>query len=195
MSVNKPISLEQVAQAISYVDSLDVEAKTKRVDRIFEDQPAVLGAVVQLHSLGVDYPVQEHAFHVLLVLYECFTRFVSGLPKITEQMVQAAFDNNVAMLRFYDEETQEEAIRLQRLAATKHPEQNVQAFVVGYLSEHFPTFSRENELVINACTAVMNAFVEAKQSPKGLVDEVSPTKDKFESRRKPQGSRRRKPQT
>ena len=41
MSHNKPISVEQVAAVIAYVDSLDLEAKVKRVDRISQDQPAV----------------------------------------------------------------------------------------------------------------------------------------------------------
>jgi hypothetical protein len=162
MSQDKPLSVNQVAEAIAYVDSLDFEAKVKRADKIFADQPAVLGAVVQLHSLDVDYPTQEHALHVLLVLYECFTRHVPDLPRISEEMVQSAFDDNVAMLRFYDGETPEETARLQRLASLRHPEQNVLAFVVSYLAEHFPKYSSENELVVNACTAVMAAFVKAK---------------------------------
>ena len=152
MSKSKPLSLEQVASAIGYVTRLDHEDKVRLADRIFESQPAVLGAVVQLHSLGVDFPAQEHALHVLFVLYECFTRYVPGLPKITEATVQSAFDNNVAMLKFYDEETPDEAARLQRIAALRHAEPNVLAFVSGYLAEQFPIYSRENELVINACT-------------------------------------------
>ena len=59
MSQDKPLSVNQVAEAIAYVNSLDFEAKVKRADKIFADQPAVLGAVVQLHSLDVDYPTQE----------------------------------------------------------------------------------------------------------------------------------------
>ncbi len=190
MSKNKPISLEQVADVIAYVESLNCEAKVKRADRIFADQPAVLGAVVQLHSLGVDFPTQEHALHVLLVLYECFTRHVSDLPRITEEMVQASFDNNVAMLRFYHQETPEEAARLQRLAILEHPEQNVLAFVVGYLSEHLPNYSRQNELVINACTAVTDAFVKAKQLAKNRIAEASATGSVSRSRRKSQSRRR-----
>ena len=189
MSQNKPISVEQVAAVIAYLDSLDLEAKVKRVDRIFQDQPAVLGAVVQLHSLGVDYPTQEHAIYVLLVLYECFTRHVSGLPRISEEMVQTAFDNNVAMLRFYDEELPEEAARLQRLAALKHPEPNVLAFVVGYLSEQFPKYSRENELVINASKAVMDAFVEAKRLTNGQRREAKRVGRASGSMRRPRSRR------
>jgi hypothetical protein len=193
MSDNKPISLQQVAEVIAYVESLDFEAKLKRVDRIFADQPAVLGAVVQLHSLGVDYPVQEHAMHVLLILYECFTRYVSDLPRISKEMVQAAFDNNVAELRFYDGETTEEAARLQRLAALEYPERNVLAFVVGYLDEQLPTTdSREKELVINACKAVMNVFVSAKQLARGQSQEVRVGGRASGSRRKPQSQRRQK---
>lgn len=163
MSQYKPLSVGQVAEAIAYVESLDLEAKVKRADKIFADQPAALGAIVQLHSLDVDYPTQEHAFHVLFVLYECFTRHVPNFPRITEEMVQSAFDENVAMLRFYDGELPQEAARLQRVTSLRHPERNVLAFVVGYLAERLPKYSRKNELVINACTAVMAAFVRAKQ--------------------------------
>ena len=167
MSENTSISVEQVAEAIAYINGLDMAAKLKRVDHIFEDQPAVLGAVVQLHSLGVDYPTQEHALHVLLVLYECFTRNVSGLPSISQETVQAAFDNNAAMLRFYDGVASQEATRLQQLASLKHPERNVLAFVVGCLRDQLPNDSRDDALVINACKTVMDAFVEAKQLCKG----------------------------
>ncbi len=163
MPEDQPISIDQVAQVIADVNRLDFTAKVKRLDRIFVDQPAVLGAVVQLHALGVDPPTQEHAFHVLLVLYECFTRHVPDLPRISEEMVQAALDNNAAMLKFYDDVPAAEAARLQQRAALKHPERNVLAFVVSYLHEQLPKYSRENELVITVCKTVMDAFVKAKQ--------------------------------
>jgi hypothetical protein len=163
MPENSPISVKQVAETIAIVDALDFEARSKRVEDIFERQPTVLGTVIQLHSVGVDYSTQEHALYVLLVLYECFARHVKGLPKISQEMVQVALDRDVARHKFYDDETPEEAARLQQLEAREYPERNVLAFVVGYLSEHLPNHSRENELAIHACTAVMDAFVKAKE--------------------------------
>ena len=165
MSDQTTITLQQVADTVAYVESLDFDAKLKSVDRIYEAQPAALGAVVQLKALGVDYATQEHALHVLLVLYECFTRNVSNLPRITEEMVQNALDNNVAMTEFFDEEHPQEASRLQPLSIEKYPERNVLAFVVGYLDEQGLTRpSRENELVIHTCKSIMDAFIEAKQT-------------------------------
>jgi hypothetical protein len=192
MSQDKPLTVDQVAEAIAYVESLDLEAKVKRLDRIFADQPAVLAAIVQLHSLDVDYPTQEHAFHVLLVLYECFTRHVPDLPNITEEMVQSAFDDNVTMLRFYDGETQQESARLQRIASVRHPEQNVLAFVVGYLADHLPKYSHQNELVINACTVVMAAFVRAKQLKNSGYARASAGQTTSQSKRTKRSGRRQR---
>jgi hypothetical protein len=54
MSQDKPLSVDRVADAVAYVESLDLEAKVKRANKIFADQSAVLGAIVQLYSLDVD---------------------------------------------------------------------------------------------------------------------------------------------
>jgi hypothetical protein len=159
-----PLTLHQVTDTVAYVESLDFDAKLKRFDRIFEVQPAVLGAVVQLKALGVDSATQDHAFHVLLVLFECFTRNVPNLPRISEEMVQKALDNNVAMVEFFNEERRPEAERLQRLGIENYPDQNVLAFVAGYLDEQGLTRqSRENVLVVHVCKSIMDAFFEARQ--------------------------------
>ena len=159
-----PITLQQVTSTITYIESLDTDAKLTSFDRIFEAQPAVLGAVVQLKSLGVESPTQEHAFHVLLILFECFARHVPNLPRISEEAVQKALDNNVSMHEFLDKESPEEAARLQRLSIEKHPEPNILAYVTGHLNENgLSKFCRGNELVVHTCKSIMDAFVQAKQ--------------------------------
>ena len=165
MSNQNPITAQQIATAVANVERLDHDAKLRIVDRIFTDQPAVLGAVVQLHSLGVSYVTQEHALHVLLVLFECFNRVLPGLPRIAEESVQNALDNNAAMLRLLNEESDKSAEQLLRLSIKKYPEPGVLAFVGGYLNDNgFSTFSPENELVSRTCKSVMDVFVEARRS-------------------------------
>jgi len=160
-----PITLQQITNTISYVESLSFDEKIRIFDLIFEAQSAVLGAVVQLKSLGVDSQTLDHAFHILLVLYECFSQQVPNLPRISEEAVQRAMDNNVSMLELFDKETPQEVTRLQRLSIENYPEQNVLAFVTSYLDEQgLSRFSRENELVVQICKSVMDAFVEAKQT-------------------------------
>ncbi len=99
---------------------ISVAEKIRRMDDVFATQPALLGAAVQLPSLGVDMQLAEYAFHVLLVLFECFSTYVPDLPKIGAETVQKAFDDLASMLRFYDGESPEEADRLQRVWATEH---------------------------------------------------------------------------
>ena len=124
----------------------------------------MLGAVVQLKSLGVESATHEHAFHVLLILFECFARHVPKLPRISEEAVQKALDNNVSMRDFLDKESPEEAARLQRLSIEKYSEPNILSYVTGYLNDNgLSQSSRENELVVHTCKSIMDAFVLVKE--------------------------------
>lgn len=155
------IAPEQMAIAIAKVDKYSVAEKIQRFDDVFAAQPALLGAAVQLPSLGVDVRLADHAFHVLLVLFECFSMYVPGLPRIGAETVQKAFDDISSMLRFYDGEPPEEARRLQMIWASEHKEHAVLAFVVGYLNSKLPEITREQELVRNCCLAMTNAYLAA----------------------------------
>ncbi len=161
------ITLEQVAEAISHVENLDFYTKVNTLESIGKAQPAVTGAVVQMTRMGVDNPTAEHAFHVLLVLHECFVRDVPDLGEISLDMFEDAMRNNEALLELLDKETHREAKRLQRMSITTYPELNVQAFVTGYLQEQgLAEFSQANELVVRVCKAIMDSFVEAKRLAK-----------------------------
>jgi hypothetical protein len=159
MRYNFSITPEQMASAIAKVERCSVAEKIRRIDDVFADQPAVLGAAVQLPSLGVDVSIADHAFHVLLVLYECFTANVPELPKVKPETVQRAFDDIAAMLRFYDGETDAEAGRLHAIWMKNQKEHAVLAFVVDYLNSQLPSLSRESELVRNCCLAMTNAYL------------------------------------
>jgi hypothetical protein len=156
---NFSIAPEQVANAIAKVEKYSVAEKIRRFDDVFADQPAVLGAAVQLPSLGVDVRIADHAFHVLLVLFECFTAHVPELPKIEPETVQKAFDDIASMLKFYDGETDTEAARLHGIWMKNQKEHAVIAFVADYLNSQLPGLSRESELVRNCCLAITNAYL------------------------------------
>jgi len=159
-----PLTSQEVANAVAYVERLDFDAKVECCGQIAKLQPAIMGAVVQLSSLGGEHAIMEHAFQVMMVLYQCFTQSAANFPRITEQMVQEAFDNNAAMLNLFDEEPPDEASRLQHLSIQKYHERNVLAFVTGYLHEQGLTrFGRDNEFVVRACKAITDAFVAARR--------------------------------
>jgi hypothetical protein len=164
MGHSSVITNEQVSATLLDVTSLGFDAKVKRLESIGQQQPAVTGAVVQLARLGVDNAIVDHAFHVLLVVHECFVRDVPNLQEISVSMVEDAMRSNIAMLEQLDRETPDEASRLQRAAAMSYPEQNVLAFVTGYLHEQgILEFSREHELVVSVCKAIIDSYVEAKR--------------------------------
>jgi hypothetical protein len=158
---NYSITPEQMASAIAKVEKYSIAEKVRRFDDVFAAQPAILGAAGQLPSLGVDLELADHAFHVLLVLFECFSTYVPKLPKIGAETVQKAFDDLASMLRFYDGESPEEACRLQMVWAKEHQEHAVLAFVINYLNTKLGGASREQELVRNCCLAITNAYLAA----------------------------------
>lgn len=161
---NFSITPEQVADAVMKVTNYSFEEKTGRFDDIYAAQPALLGAAVQLPSLGVDLRLAEHALHVLLVLFECFSECVPMLPKIAPEAVQKAFDDIASMLRFYDGESEVEARRLQEVWVRSHREQAIVAFVVGYLHSELRVPTRHEELVRNCCLAITNAYLAAYEA-------------------------------
>lgn len=158
---NFSITPEHLAGAVVKVANYSFAEKIRRFDDIFAAQPALLGAAVQLPSLGVAMGMAEHAFHVLLVLFECFSKHVPTLPKIEPDTVQKAFDDIASMLRFYDGESDTEAHRLQEIWMRNHREQAVIAFVVNYLNSELKAPTREQELVRNCCLAITNAYLAA----------------------------------
>ena len=163
MLSNTSFSSAQLADSIVRIEALDFDAKVKHIDEIFKNQPAALGMILMLHQHDVDYVSMEYGLHVLQVLYDCFSRNVPNLPRMTEEMVETEFMNVVDMLQRWEEANPEESERQLLNSAYGHPECFVQAFVVSYLTEHMDYPCPEAEKVFHVSLAVMNAFVEAKK--------------------------------
>ncbi len=153
------ITPQQMANAVSKVDGYSLEEKIQRFDDVFAAQPAVLGAAVQLPSHGVDVRTADHAFHVLLVLFEVFSMHVPNLPKIAPETVHKAFGEVTSSQRFYDGETVAEANQPLVIWMKRYKEQAVYAFVLSYLTSQLNKPTREQELVRTCCMAMTNAFL------------------------------------
>ncbi|CAN5392386.1 hypothetical protein BH11PLA2_BH11PLA2_23470 [soil metagenome] len=158
---NYSISPEQIASVVAKVGSYSFAEMTRRFDDIHAAQPAVLGAAVQLPSLGVDLKIVDHALHVVLLLFEIFSEHVPTIQKITPDAVQKAFDDIESMLRFYDGESDADAHRLQKIWMSNHREHAVLAFVIGTLNAELSAPTREQDLVRNCCLAMTNAYLFA----------------------------------
>ena len=156
---NFSITPEQMVSALVKVHKYSFAEKIQRFDDIFAAQPAVLAAAVELPGLGVDLKTADHAFHVLLVLFECFSQHVPKLPKIATESVQKAFDEIASMLEFYDGEGVAEANRLHAIWTKAHTEHAVIAFVIGYLHSELKELTRDQELVRDCCLAMTNAYL------------------------------------
>ena len=88
-----------------------------------------------------------------------FDDVFAAQPAVLGAAVQKAFDNIVAMLKFYDGETVAEAKRLQVIWTMQQKEHSVIAFVISYLVSMLKALTRDQELVRNCCLAMTNAYL------------------------------------
>lgn len=158
---NFTISIEAVANAVKKSRSYNIEERIRRFDDIAAKQGAVLGAAIQLGSLGVPMRLVDHALVVLLVLFECFESEVPDLPSIKPEVVQDAFDRNAELTRFLDSKPEDEANRLQQVYVKNLKEHTLLAFLASYLQDNIVAITRETEMVRRCCWVMMDAYVVA----------------------------------
>lgn len=158
---NFTIPVEAVASAMKKIKACGIVERTRRFDDIAAKQGAVMGAAIQLASQGVPMPLVEHALVVLLVLFECFESEAPELPSIQPSKVQAAFDRNADMMRFFEGESDADAAKLHQVYLKNLKEHTLLAFLTSYLQDHLVGITRETELVRRCCWVMTDAYVVA----------------------------------
>lgn len=158
---NFTLPIEAVADAMKKVKACSVSERTRRFDDIAAKQGAVMGAAIQLSALGVPMPLVEHALVVLLVLFECFESEAPDMPSIQPEAVQAAFDRNADMIRFFEGESEADAAKLQQVYLKNLKEHTLLAFLTSYLQDHLEGITRATELVRRCCWVMTDAYVVA----------------------------------
>ncbi|MDD5673395.1 MAG: hypothetical protein PHC61_04475 [Chitinivibrionales bacterium] len=157
------ITQKTMVESIQHVMSLDIRGKEKLADEIFVTQPNLLGTVVVLAKLKVPMAKMDEVFFILFVLYEAFQkRSGVDIPLVTEDMIEDAHKNYIAMLKYIDKEGMDEGGNLIGKAMAKSPNRYISAFVIGHLKDHgFSAYSEENEYCSRAAKVIMDCFIEA----------------------------------
>jgi hypothetical protein len=89
-----PASIEAVAASVQRVQSMSREEEEVLVDEILKRQPNLLGHVVVLSKLNVPMEKVDRVLHVLLVLYDVFTRAGTvDLPTVPEDDLEHIDDD------------------------------------------------------------------------------------------------------
>jgi|GEM_PF-1613818 hypothetical protein len=158
---NMTISFEAVAAALKKSESYEMQDAIRRFEDVAKKQPAVMGAAVQLGSLGVPLSLVEHALKILLVLFECFESEAPDLPSLKQEVVQDAFTRNTEALRTYATQSKDEAKKSQHSYLMNLKEYALVAFVTSYLQDNVRGISRETEMVRQCCWVMMDAYIVA----------------------------------
>ena len=161
-----PSSIEDVAVSARRIQSMSPAEKEALCDDIFKHQPNLLGHVLVLSKLGVPMEKVDRVLHVLLVLYDLFTRATPGeLTQVTVDELEHIGDNHWALLRLMESEEPAEARRLCRLAAKSHPEVNAFAYAIGEMLESgiADMTKKEDEFCVRAVRNLVDAFARARR--------------------------------
>lgn len=162
----EPASIEDVAASARRIRAMCPADKEALCDDIFKRQPNLLGHVLVLSRLNVPMVKVDRVLHVLLVLYDLFTRTTpGGLPQVSIDELEEVDDNQWALWRLMESETPAEASRLCQLAATSHPEVNALAFAIGDMMEAgiSDMMKKEDEFCVRAVHNLVGAFARARR--------------------------------
>lgn len=94
------ISCQNLAEAISTVQAMDLKTKEQLADEIYRTQPNMLASVIVLGRFGVSMEKIDFALKILLI---CFTAMkISGLvwPLITEDEQERQLRRFTAQIQF-----------------------------------------------------------------------------------------------
>jgi hypothetical protein len=166
MNPDHLVPLELVYRVGQEVRSYSLAEAEELIDEIYKRQPVALTHLIVLSKQGVTYPLLDHAFHLLMVVYASFKAAQVEVRTITEDMIEQAWDNNFAMTKFFEkEESEAERERLHRLSLAGYPEPYLMTYFVMYLKEEVMKGkpSIEGEWIGRASISLLDCFVRASR--------------------------------
>lgn len=94
------VSAAHLAAAVRTAASMDIAQKEGVCDRVFADQPNLLGSVLVLKSLGVPMATVDLVLNILIVLTLAVDKSGQRLMKVTETDQEREMQRVVAAMRF-----------------------------------------------------------------------------------------------
>jgi hypothetical protein len=161
----KTITNDQLVASVVFINNLSNPAKLEYSDRIFANQPHLLGHALLLSSLGVSLDKIDHVLHLLLVFYHCFSdNEVYVYSIISEDQLLAADDNTVAMFKYLESEDPAERKKQTDISILNYPELNVFAYMMIYLKDNgfFENLSPEHVRCIRTIKAIFDCLCNAR---------------------------------
>lgn len=165
-----PASMDDVVFSVRRIRVMSKAERTLLCDEVYNRQPALLAHVLVLSRLGVPMEKVDRVLHILLILYDLFSRTSpAGLPPVSEETLERVNANQLALLKLMNTEERSEARRLCRLSVESHPEINVLAFIIGDLGDAGITdmSKREDEYCVRAARNLLDAIVQVRGRPGG----------------------------
>lgn len=165
-----PASIDDVVASVRRIRAMSQAERMSICDEIYSRQPALLAHVLVLPRLGVPMVKLDRVLHILLILYDLFSRTSpAALPPVSEETLERVNANQLALLKLMGTEERSEAGRLCRLSLESHPEINALAFIIGDLDDAGITdmSKREDEYCVRAARNLLDAIVQARGWPNG----------------------------
>ena len=156
------LSLDEVVASAKYIQSLEMSKKSALCDRIYNEQPILLGGVLVLNRMQIPMEKIEVVLHILLVLYYSFSKKYQLKP-VTEEIYEQETEKFSSMIKYYDGESKTEKDRFNVQTIGSHPEKNALAFIFGYMQDHnMKNTDPYSQDCMRAIMIVFNCMVRAR---------------------------------
>ena len=157
-----PVPLTDVVASVRRVQEMSKADRLLLCDEIYKRQPALLAHVLVLHRLGVCMQKIDRMVHILLVVYDLFSRSSpTVLPPVSEDILERVNANQLALLKLLQREDRNEFNRMCKLSVSSHPEINALAFILGDLRDAgiADMHQKEDEYCVRTARNILDAII------------------------------------
>ena len=154
--------MDHIVKVIREIDGYNISQKEALCDNIYKLQPHIFQTVINLTHSGIPLPKLDHLLHILMVVHTAFEKqecIITQTIPLSE--VEHAFVNLSSMLKYLEAEPDKS---MWDLTITSYSEQELLAFVSGYLREKYIiTEADEDALVVAMAKVILDTYIQASK--------------------------------
>jgi hypothetical protein len=174
VSARAPISVKQVARAVSKVRAMSEGEKVALAEEIFQQQPNLLASCLVQPRLGVAPESHAVLLHILLVCFQAMKESGHDWPLISEQDQDRQISRLAGQIKFSEDLRDPKLVHAaQEQYLTNHREAPLLAFVINECNvwlRHLAQRNAETEsdkFVITAALNLVNCIADATHHGRG----------------------------
>ena len=158
------IRVKSLAHAVAQTKSMDLKQKEAEFDRIFKEQPNLLGSVIVLHNMGRSYEEIDVLLNLLLVSFMALKHGKIQIETVSEKLQVRELDRYAGHIKFLDGLSKKDHGKAMADYIDSHNENILLAFATDEMNNAgFPHIEEESAKYLMSCGInIVNCIAAAK---------------------------------